>query len=59
MGVTGRVPDPTNNTGVALAAMGNLPGTDSNGTDTGTTGTWLELPAVWGLLRATLGASMS
>lgn len=58
MGVIGRVPDPTNNTGMALTTMGNLPGTDSNGTDTGTRGTWLVLPAAWGLLEAALGAGI-
>lgn len=52
MGVTGRVPDPTNNTGMAPSSMGNLPGTDSNGTDTGTRGRWLVLPAAWALLGA-------
>lgn len=48
MGVFGRVLDPTNNTGMALTNMGNLPGTESNGTDNGTTGRWLVLPAALG-----------
>lgn len=59
MGVVGRVPDPTNSTGMALTTMGNLPGTDSNGTDPGTRGRWLVLPAAWGLLGVTLGAGIS
>jgi len=50
--------NPTNNTGIVLTAMGNLPGLEGSGTGTGTRERWLVFPAAWGPLEAGLGAGI-